>query len=124
MKSKGMVLPFLKPKEGTTNVSRRNFLGIAGGTLAGAALLTVGCDENDLPNDGSIDLGSGDFGILNYAYALEQLEAAFYIQVVNSFYAGASDLEKAYLTDIRDHEVAHREFSKTHWVRTQFRAWK
>jgi len=56
--------------------------------------------------------GSGDIAILNYAYALEQLEAAFYIQVVNSPYSGISDLEKTYLTDIRDHEVAHREFFK------------
>ena len=31
----------------------------------------------------TIDLGT-DLGILNYAYALEQLEAAFYIQVVNN----------------------------------------
>ena len=26
----------------------------------------------------AVDLGEGDVGILNYAYALEQLEAAFY----------------------------------------------
>ena len=36
-----------------------------------------------LPNFGisaafAADLGSGDTGVLNYAYALEQLEAAFY----------------------------------------------
>jgi hypothetical protein len=32
--------------------------------------------------------------------------------VVDSFYTDASDLEKEYLTDIRDHEVAHRNFFK------------
>jgi rubrerythrin len=59
-------------------------------------------------------LGNGDIGILNYAYALEQLEAAFYIQVVNSsYYAGAVAKEKEYLKDIRDHEIVHREFFKT-----------
>jgi hypothetical protein len=53
-----------------------------------------------------VDLGSGDTGVLNYAYALEQLEAAFYIQVATSFYTGISTEEQSLLTDIRDHEVA------------------
>lgn len=61
-----------------------------------------------------IDIGAkGDLAILNYAYALEQLEAAFYINVVAHMYTGASTDEIALLTDIRDHEVAHREFFKT-----------
>jgi rubrerythrin len=59
-----------------------------------------------------VNLGSGDIGILNYAYALEQLEAAFYVQVASNFYAGISDKERTYLDDIRDHEIAHREFFK------------
>jgi hypothetical protein len=59
-----------------------------------------------------VDLGSGDIGILNYAYALEQLEAAFYIKVMASPYTGITTAEASYLTDIRDHEVAHREFFK------------
>lgn len=49
---------------------------------------------------------------MNYAYALEQLEAAFYIKVAHSFYSGATAKEKTYLEDIRDHEIAHREFFK------------
>jgi hypothetical protein len=91
------------------NVSRRNFLrftGIAGLT---ATVIGSGCKKND---DTGLDLGSGDTGVLNYAYALEQLEAAFYIQVASSFYTGISADERALLTDIRDHEVAHREFFK------------
>lgn len=60
-----------------------------------------------------VNLGSGDVGILNYAYALEQLEAAFYTAVLeNSFFSGASDLEKRILEDIQQHEVAHRDFFK------------
>jgi hypothetical protein len=60
-----------------------------------------------------VDLGSGDIGILNYAYALEQLEAAFYTMVVeNNFYSGATDNEKRVLEDIYKHEVAHRDFFK------------
>ncbi len=60
-----------------------------------------------------VDLGSGDIGILNYAYALEQLEAAFYTQVVASFYTGVDARERQGLQDIYYHEVAHREFFKT-----------
>ncbi|HWV65036.1 ferritin-like domain-containing protein [Chitinophaga sp.] len=35
-----------------------------------------------------MSLGSGDVAVLNYAYALEQLEAAFYTQVVLTPYTG------------------------------------
>jgi hypothetical protein len=95
-------------------LNRRNFLRYAGiggtaGVLAGSALL--GCNKDD--NNNGVNLGSGDTGILNYAYALEQLEAAFYIQVMASPYSGMSAAETGYLTDIRDHEIAHREFFKT-----------
>ena len=96
------------------NVSRRNFLRYAGATTAGGMLLVAACkkDDDDMAN-GGVDLGSGDTGILNYAYALEQLEAAFYTQVVLTPYTGITDNEKALMTDIRDHEIAHREFFKT-----------
>ncbi len=92
-------------------VSRRRFLGYVGATSALLAT-AASCKKNDNTTNDGVNLGSGDVGILNYAYALEQLEAAFYTKVVSSFYTGASDIEKAYLTDIRDHEVAHREFFK------------
>ena len=70
-----------------------------------------------LPNFGisaalAADLGSGDIGVLNYAYALEQLEAAFYTQVVKTPYSGITKAELATLTAIRDHEIAHRQFLK------------
>ncbi len=61
----------------------------------------------------SVDLGKGDTGILNYAYALEQLEAAFYSQVISTPYSGITSAETQILTDIRDHEIAHRELFKT-----------
>ncbi|MEI9943601.1 MAG: ferritin-like domain-containing protein [Chitinophagaceae bacterium] len=66
--------------------------------------------DND--DDDGISLGSGDTGILNYAYALEQLEAAFYAQVILNPFSGMTAAETALLTDIRDHEIAHREFFK------------
>jgi hypothetical protein len=91
---------------------RRNFLQWAGVTIGVVAL---GCSDDDdtgvgLPPTDGVDLGSGDTGVLNYAYALEQLEAAFYTQVVASFYAGAPADEQAILTDIRNHEVIHRDY--------------
>ena len=58
----------------------------------------------------AIDLGAGDIGVLNYAYALEQLEAAFYTQVVARPYQGIDRYELANLRIIKGHEVAHREF--------------
>ncbi len=106
--------------ESTANVlqssgSRRNFLRNAGlTTAAGVAILAVGCKKDDpvVTPSGTVDLGSGDVGILNYAYALEQLEAAFYIQVLTTPYTGMSAAETAVLTDIRDHEIIHRDFFK------------
>jgi len=91
--------------------SRRSLLkwgGAAAGVMVAGSLL---------PNFGitaalATDLGEGDVGVLNYAYALEQLEAAFYSAVVDSPYSGATKDEIAILADIRDHEIAHRQFLK------------
>ncbi len=92
--------------------SRRKFFGIVGaGTAIMATAAACKKDNNNNNNDG-VNLGSGDIGILNYAYALEQLEAAFYTQVVMTPYANIPAIEMEYLTDIRNHEVAHREFFK------------
>ena len=104
-------LNFLDQLARTTG--RRTFLHWSGLTLAVVAL---GCSDDDDggtgPGTTDVNLGSGDTGVLNYAYALEQLEAAFYTQVVASFYAGATANEQTILTDIRNHEVIHRDFLK------------
>ncbi len=93
-------------------VSRRNFLGYAGGAAALAMAISACHKDNNDNNDSGINLGSGDIGILNYAYALEQLEAAFYTQVLLTPYTSIPNTEAARLKDIRDHEIAHREFFK------------
>jgi len=95
----------------SSKLERRSFLRFAGAGAAGIALVAAGCKKDEKAEVG-VYLGSGDVGILNYAYALEQLEAAFYVQVATSFYSGATQAEKDILIDIRDHEVAHREFFK------------
>jgi hypothetical protein len=97
----------------TSNVKRRTFLKYIGmGTAIITAGSMVGCSDDDNGIGEGVSLGSGDTAVLNYAYALEQLEAAFYTQVVATPYASISDLEMSYLTDIRNHEIAHREFFK------------
>lgn len=110
-------------------VSRRKFLNYAG-LSAGALLFASSCKKDFNPTvtsdarvhsegggkDGGkavVNLGSGDTGILNYAYALEQLEAAFYTQAVATPYSGITDMEMEYITDIMHHEIAHREWFKT-----------
>jgi len=95
------------------NVHRRTFLKYAG---MGSAILATGsvlssCSKDDTDDQG-VNLGTGDIAVLNYAYALEQLEAAFYTQVVKTPYTGISDAEMTIMTDIRNHEVAHRDFFK------------
>jgi len=95
-----------------TGRTRRTVLQWTGGGLAALTLF-----GSRLPNFGmsealAADLGEGDIGILNYAYALEQLEAGFYTMVVDKPYGGISDDEKQILTDIRDHEQAHVDFLK------------
>jgi hypothetical protein len=100
-------------------VGRRKFFFYGATALTTAAIL-ASCKKDEpapaptpTPTADSADLGSGDAGILNYAYALEQLEAAFYLYVAAHPYSGISAAETAILNDIRDHEVVHRDFFKT-----------
>ena len=69
-------------------LSRRKFFGIMGAGSA-VVLAAASCRKDHWHpgkgnGNGGVDLGSGDTGILNYAYALEQLEAAFYTQVIKT----------------------------------------
>ncbi|MDB5034336.1 MAG: hypothetical protein JWQ98_1577 [Chlorobi bacterium] len=90
---------------------RRSFLKIAGMSIA--MLSIVGCSDTiTSPTTTGATLTNDDIGILNYAYALEQLEAAFYTQVVSSFPSAFSADDRAVFTDIRDHEISHRDFFK------------
>ncbi len=104
----------------SSGMHRRKFLGILGGSASVVAVVAA-CNNNDdsmpydgavVNADGSVDLGRGDVGVLNYAYALEQLEAAFYTKVVTDSGSAFTAGELSLLTDIRDHEIAHREFLK------------
>ena len=103
---------------------RRSFLRRAG--LAGAAIALAGCGASGkdilgvdgasgavVGPDGSITLNfANELDVLNYAYALEQLEAAFYVTAVAnaSFASIFTASERRVLIDIRDHEVVHKDF--------------
>ena len=95
-------------------VNRKTFLRYSGLSAGVLFLGLESCKKNGVSPSGSatIDVGGGDTGILNFAYALEQLEAAFYIKVNASFYTGITANEQAILTDIMYHEVTHRDFFK------------
>jgi len=96
---------------------RRSFLKMSAGAAAAFGLTSLSFGSGQASAMGGdatmgVDLGSGDEGILNYAYALEQLEAAFYTQAVSTPYANMAAGEMQMLSDIRDHEIVHREFFK------------
>ena len=96
--------------------SRRKFLQYAGASAVAATTFgLVSCDSEDTPPVGpepmpdAVNLGTGDVGVLNYAYALEQLEAAFYIMATDQN-SWMSNGDGAILEEIRDHEIAHRDW--------------
>jgi beta-phosphoglucomutase-like phosphatase (HAD superfamily) len=99
--------------------TRRRFLellGVAGSIVFLPATFTACTDGDDLtaPRIGnySIDLSS-DAGILNYLYALAQIESAFYIvALTSSGYAQLSAAEQEVFDDLEKHEILHRELLK------------
>lgn len=101
---------------------RRSFLKWTGASAVGLAL--VGCEEETRTivevTEGeppppeefpavTLDF-STDTGVLNYAYALEQLEYAFYVQVIATPFAGITEQEMRIFQDLNDHELVHRDF--------------
>ncbi|CAN5831515.1 hypothetical protein BH23GEM9_BH23GEM9_30170 [soil metagenome] len=100
--------------------TRRDFLrllGIGGSVVLMPAVFSA-CDRRtgtvtEPPTTGqpvTLNLGT-DTGILNYAFALEQLEAGFYTAVLGSpIFAAMTAEQQEIFTDLRDHEVIHREF--------------
>lgn len=100
--------------ESSKKMQRRQFLRYAGAGTAAVGLFAAEACKTDRTKVTGVYLGSGDIGILNYAYALEQLEAAFYIQVVSNaaFTTQFSADEQVLITEVRNHEVSHRELFK------------
>ncbi|WP_045687422.1 ferritin-like domain-containing protein [Hymenobacter sp. AT01-02] len=97
-------------------IQRRSFFRVAGATAAASTLVLAGCvgsdDDNDEtgPSVSTLRFTRDDLGVLNYAYLLEHLEAAFYQKVVDAFPSDFTADDRAAFVDLRDHEVIHREF--------------
>ena len=91
---------------------RRSFVKYAGATAAALAL--AGCKKHQqIP--GVVEVGSGDAGALNFAYAQEQLQATFYAQVLAGDYfknLAAGSAEQQIFTDMARHERLHADFLK------------
>ncbi len=101
-------------------VSRRKFVALAGGTGGAAALLAAcGSDDGDSSSSSSgtsstssssneealAQFGEGDVGIVNYALTLENLEAAFYKEVIAASLFKGADL--ALIQMIYKNETEH-----------------
>jgi hypothetical protein len=88
-------------------IKRREFLTYV---AASASIVTIAaaCTKNSSNN--GIDLGSGDIGVLNYMYAIAQLQGAFYSQVLKTPYSSLIGDEFSLIKDIKDHEIVHTEF--------------
>jgi hypothetical protein len=122
--SEKKVVVVSSPDELTSARSRRDFLrmmGVGGAIVFLPSVLTsCSSDDDAVTNPGSgtgatvtIDFSKGDIAVLQFAYALEQLEADFYTNVVANF--SGSDMtaaDQAVLADVRNHEVIHRDFFK------------
>ena len=64
------------------------------------------------PQSGAVDLGAGDTGIMNYAYALEQGELAFLKRVLANPFGGMTADERRIFQEFHDQETVHNEFFK------------
>lgn len=129
MKKPIINVEFSDLRSGKKNNSRRKFLKQSGLLVAGTGLFMYSCSDETWEEDleeldakakgngqGQVfNLGKGDLAILNYAYILEQLEAAFYSNVITESglsFAPMEDNEKQIFTDLYYHEIIHRDFLK------------
>lgn len=95
-------------------IARRQFLRFTG-TGAVITVAAASCAKDPTRNvfNDHVDLGADDTALLNLSYAMEQLQAKFYAQVIASPYAGVTETEQNYFKDILGHQTAHKQILKS-----------
>lgn len=98
-------------------IHRRDLLKIV--AVGAFSLTAIGCKKNILSDTANPEINPGnridfaavnDIGLLNYIYALEQLEAAFYIKACETLPADFTDLQKVYFNELKLHEQTHEQY--------------
>jgi hypothetical protein len=104
--------------------NRRAFLRTSalGGALLALPEIVTACSDAATPTAAATPTTSGggavtidlstDTGVLNFAYAIEQLASSFYTLVLAKPAPDLSDSDLAVLADIAQHEIVHRQFLK------------
>lgn len=96
-------------------IKRRAFFRYAGATASVATLALAGCSK-DGANPGATDVGNGDIGVLNFVFAMEQIEAAFYAKVLTGDYftkLTTTSADYQIFSDLARHEQLHVDFLRT-----------
>ena len=88
------------------DLSRRRFFQLAGG-ITGAGLVLSACRTTP---PSTTYVGSGDAGLLNMMYIVEQVQAGFYTQAAITPYYGITTSESSCFIDLRDQAIAHSEY--------------
>ncbi len=109
--ARATIVPQLDNVLRTSN--RRDFLRLAG--MGGVGIffpaVIAGCDREPTSPFESVEIDlATDRGAMNYLYALEQLQLAFYVRVTGTRFVGMTAAELTAFTAILAHETAHRDF--------------
>lgn len=97
----------------TNGITRRDFVvrSLAGGVLAVPLIAQIGCSDNVVDPTASavLDL-STDAGVLNYFYAITQLQADFWNRLSTNRYPGITTAENSAIVAIMTHATNQRNW--------------